>query len=260
MSSAMKIENISFKYTDNLILRDLNFTVDKGEFLGILGPNGCGKTTLLKNMCNLLKPLSGNISVGNENISKTSHKELAKKIAVVHQFDNISFDFSVHDIVLMGRMPHQRRFSGETKKDYEVVERCMKVTDSWDLRDKKILQISGGERQRVMLARALAQEPEILLLDEPISHLDIKHQINILNLCKKLNKEDNLTIIITIHDINMALKYCKKIIMMNNGQIEAYDKPEIVLTKENISNIYDIGVDIIRNKDKNITYIVPKTE
>ncbi|WP_082759722.1 heme ABC transporter ATP-binding protein [Abyssisolibacter fermentans] len=258
MISAMDIQNISFKYSNNTILKNISFSVDKGDFLGILGPNGCGKTTLLKNLCNLLKPYDGKIFLGKEEIGKISCKSLAKRMAVVHQFDVISFDFTVHDIVLMGRMPYQKRYSSEIKRDYDVVEECMKKTETWKFRDKKILQISGGERQRVMLARALAQEPEILLLDEPISHLDIKHQINLLNLCKKLNLENNLTIIVTIHDINLAAKYCDNIILMQDGKIQAYDKPERVLTEKNIKKIYDIGVELIKNKEQNMTYIIPK--
>lgn len=256
MKSAMQIKDISFKYTEKTILKNLNFSIEKGEFLGILGPNGCGKTTLLKNLCNLCKPYEGNIEVFGTSLPKISYKDLAKKVAVVHQFDSIGFDFSVYDIVLMGRMPYQKRFSSETKYDHDVVKKCMKITNTWDLKDQKILQISGGQRQRVMIARALAQEPDILILDEPISHLDIKHQINILNLCKTLNEEKGMTIIITIHDINMAAKYCKKIMLMSSGEIRAYDKPEIVLTKENIKNIYDIEVGFLRDKDE--IYIVPR--
>lgn len=258
MVSAMKINNLDFKYDDTLVLKDINLNIKKGSFIGILGPNGSGKTTLLKNICNLLKPYNGDIIVDDLNIKNIKHKELAKKLAVVHQFGDFNFDFSVYEAVLMGRYSYLKRFQSESNNDLEVVENAMKETGTWDLREKSIYEISGGERQRVMIARALAQQSEILLLDEPISFLDIKHQINILNLCRRLNKKENLTIIATLHDINLANRYCDLIMLIDSGIIEAIDTPQKVLTAENIKKVYGIDVSLLKDDDGR-PYIVPKT-
>ena len=258
MNDYIKIQNLSFKYYNNTVLKNIDFNVIKGSFISILGPNGSGKTTLLKNLCRLLKPLSGNIVLEKDDIKGLKYKEFAKKIAVVHQGTDMSFEFSVYDVVLMGRYPYQRIFRNESDIDFNIVKNAMTETGVWDLREKSINEISGGERQRVMIARSLAQEPEILLLDEPISHLDIKHQINILNLCKKLNDEKKITVISTLHDINLASRYSDYILLINNGTIEKFDTPEKVLTEENIEKVYNIKVKFFKDYEENKLYIIPK--
>lgn len=257
MSSAVRIEKLTFKYETDEVLRDIDINIPKGSFVGILGPNGSGKTTLLKNICNILKPNGGNILVNNKNVSNIKYKELAKIIAVVHQTSEIQFDFSVFDVVLMGRFPYLSRFQSESKKDMEIAKDAMMSTGIWGLRDKSINEISGGEKQRVMIARALTQQPEILILDEPISHLDIKYQVGILELCKKLNIQNKLTVIMTLHDINLAGRYSDYLILLDKGQIKVMDTPEKVLTKENISNVYDIKVDVLKRNGDKTPYIIP---
>ena len=253
----MKVDNVKFKYSNKTVLNGLNLDIEKGSFLSILGPNGSGKTTLLKNMCNLLKPYEGAIYIDNLQLKGIKYKDLAKTMAVVHQGSNPNFEFNIHDIVLMGRYPHQKRFSFDSKADLDIVKQVMLDTDIWELREKSIFEISGGERQRVIIARALAQQPEILLLDEPITFLDIKHQISILNLCKKLNKEKQITIITTMHDINLASRYSDYILLLDSGKVEVLDIPEKVVTEKNIEAVYGIKVKLI-NEEKEVPYIIPE--
>ncbi|WIV11815.1 ABC transporter ATP-binding protein [Proteiniborus sp. MB09-C3] len=257
MNSAVVIERLTFKYDTDEILKSIDIDIPKGSFVGILGPNGSGKTTLLKNICNILKPNDGKIIVNNKNVSNIKYKELAKIIAVVHQTTDIQFDFSVFDVVLMGRFPYLNRFQSEGKKDIDIAKEAMLSTGTWELRDKSINEISGGERQRVMIARALTQQPEILILDEPISHLDIKYQVGILDLCKKLNTQNKLTVIMTLHDINLAGRYSDYLVLLDKGQIKIMDTPEKVLTQENISNVYDVKVDILKRNGDKTPYIIP---
>jgi len=257
MNTAVLIEDLSFKYDTDEVLKNIDLEIPRGSFVSILGPNGSGKTTLLKNICNILKPDNGKILINNREVSNYKYKELAKIIAVVHQNSDIQFDFSVFDIVLMGRFPYTSRFKGENSKDVEIAKEAMINTGTWELREKGINEISGGERQRVMIARALAQEPEILILDEPISNLDIKYQVGILELCKRLNKEKGLTIIMTLHDINLAGRYSDYLILLDKGRIKIMDVPEKVLTKENISNVYGIKVDILKRNGDKTPYIIP---
>ncbi|MGV8153773.1 MAG: ABC transporter ATP-binding protein [Alkaliphilus sp.] len=257
MSVAIKVDKVKFKYNNKTVLNGLNLDVERGSFLSILGPNGSGKTTLLKNMCNLLKPYEGVIYIDNSQLKGIKYKELAKAMAVVHQGSTPNFEFNIYDIVLMGRYPHQKRFSFDSKDDFDIVKQVMQDTDIWELREKSIFEISGGERQRVIIARALAQQPEILLLDEPITFLDIKHQISILNLCKKLNKEKKITIITTMHDINLASRYSDYILLLDSGKVETLDVPEKVVTEKNIEAVYGIKVKLI-NEERKIPYIIPE--
>lgn len=258
MDPILKVEKIGFKYYKTSVLKDIDFNVEKGSFISILGPNGSGKTTLLKNICGLLKPESGSITLSNKNLLDFKQKDLAKTVAVVHQTKDVGFNFTVFDTVLMGRFPYIKRFEGETAKDIEITKEAMVSTGLWELKDKDIREISGGEKQRVMIARALVQEPELLILDEPIAHLDIKHQINILELCKKQNREKNITIITSLHDINLAGRYSDYIILLNKGQVIAQDRAEKVLTVENIESVYEIQVELLQYGEKSLPYIIPK--
>ncbi len=251
MDSIVNIKNLSFKYDKIDILKRITLEVVTGNFISILGPNGSGKTTLLKNISSTLKPNNGSILIEMQDIRKIKHKELAKKLAVVHQSTEVHFDFSVYNVVMMGRFPYLKRFQSESKKDEEIVKEAMLNTSTWHLKDKSINEISGGEKQRVVIARALTQQPKVLLLDEPISHLDIKYQIEILDLCKRLNKEQNITVITTLHDINMASRYSDYIVLLKEGNIKEVDVPHKTLTEENIEEVYGIKVELInRNNDK----------
>lgn len=244
--NALKINEIRFAYTAEDVLKKISFEVPKGSFVSILGPNGSGKTTLLKSVSHVLKPYAGEVMVQDKNIKKYGQKDLAKSLAVVHQTQPNDFDFTVEDVVLMGRYPYLGRFQSESSKDYDIATKAMTHTSVLHLKDKSIQHISGGERQRVMIARALTQEADTLLLDEPISHLDIKYQLEVLNVCKALTQNQQMTVVTTLHDINMASRFSDFIILMKNGEIIEMGAPNEVINKENIQRVYEVDVEIIQ--------------
>lgn len=254
---ALQVENLQFGYRKDLVLKEISFNIEKGKFVSIIGPNGSGKSTLLKTINQLYSPSQGNILIDGNNINRLKKKELARKIALVPQDTLIDYEFTVEDIVLMGRHPYKGRFQKENENDYKIVNEALKMTNTLHLKDRVITEISGGERQRVIIAKALAQKPSIILLDEPTSHLDINHQIEILNLLKRLNKETGTTIVIVIHDINLASRYSDEIIMLNEGEILGMGSPEKVITKNNIEFAYELKVEIEKNKYTNSLYLTP---
>ncbi|MBU5437857.1 ABC transporter ATP-binding protein [Tissierella sp. MSJ-40] len=254
---ALKVNDIEFGYDRELVLKGISFNIEKGKFISIIGPNGSGKSTLLKTLNNLYKPTKGNIFIEGNEISSLKGKDLAKRIALVPQNTNIDYDFTVEDIVLMGRHPYKGRFQKENQNDYSIIDESLKMTNTLHLKDRPITEISGGERQRVIIAKALAQRPTIILLDEPTSHLDINHQIDILNLLKNLNKEKGTTIILVIHDINLAARYSDEIILLNDGVVLGIGKPEEVITTTNVETAYNLNVVIDRNKYTNSLYLTP---
>ena len=253
----LEIEGLHFGYNGRETLKDINLTAKKGEFWGILGPNGSGKTTLVKAINQVLKPSSGTIRINGENIQHLKHNEIARDLAVVSQVFSINFEFTVEDIVMMGRTPHIKK--GESEEDFEIVRDAMKKTNTDYLKDRFVTQLSGGELQRVVIARALAQQPSILLLDEPTSHLDITNQIDVLNLAKSECKKGMLVVAV-IHDLDLAAYYCDKICLIRDGEIVAKGTPEEVLTTENIQNVYNLPVEIITNPITNSLNIVPLLE
>jgi iron complex transport system ATP-binding protein len=260
MKTAVDIQGLYFGYNEDLILKNINLSIDKGDFISIIGPNGSGKSTLLRNISSVLKPTKGIIKIDGKELKNYNTKELARKLAFVPQDTSIVYDFSVFDIVLMGRSPYLGRFEREKKKDFEITKEALIMTDTFQFQDRSITEISGGERQRVIVARALAQEPEILLLDEPTSHLDINHQIEILHLLKRLNKEKGMTIIVVIHDINLASRFSNKVILMKSGQILSKGTPEQVITKENIKEAYGINIMISKCHYSDGLYVIPIIE
>lgn len=254
---ALQLNNIFFSYRDTPVLKGISIDVEKSKFVSILGPNGSGKSTLLKTINNIYTPEQGSISIEGKNISLFKPKELAKKIALVPQDTIIDYDFTVKEIIMMGRHPYKGRFQRENEEDFRIVENVMKMTNTYEIKDRFITEISGGERQRVIIAKALAQDPSIILLDEPTSHLDINHQMDILNLLQKLNREKGTTIILVIHDINLAARYSDEIILIDEGIVIGAGKPEDVITLKNMEKAYNIKVAIDKNKYTNATYLTP---
>lgn len=255
----LNIKNLCFSYNEGEpVLKNINVNFAVGKFHTILGPNGSGKTTLLKNIGRLLEASSGSIMLGNENMKSMKNKVLAKTVAIVPQYTSVEFDFSVHDIVMMGRTPYISRFSEETSCDEEIVRKAMESTNTWKLKDKNINAVSGGERQRVIVARAIAQETDIILLDEPISHLDIHHQIDILKNIRVMNQEKHKTIIAVLHDLNIAAAYSDNIILMHEGKIHGVGTPAEVLTPKAIKEVYGLNVNIIKDSTSNRSHIVPE--
>ena len=237
-NSFLKIEHLKSGYSKKMIIHDISFEIAKGSFTGIIGPNGSGKTTLFKTITGELIQVEGNIFLNSNCISSMKPKQKARKIAIVTQ-NTDAVDITVEDYVLMGRYPYKEKFQlFDTVKDIELADKFMKLTGVIGFKNKLMNELSGGEQQLVAIAKALAQEPELLLLDEPTSHLDISHQMQILNLIQKLNEEYNLTVLMIIHDLNLAAEFCDYLIMMDNGKIYVKGTPEEVLTYINIEKVF----------------------
>ncbi|MFA5096089.1 MAG: ABC transporter ATP-binding protein [Candidatus Omnitrophota bacterium] len=238
MKALLKIDNLNGGYYGQDIIRGVSLDIERGDFMGIIGPNGSGKTTLLRLCSRILAIRAGGIYFDKADIARMGLKEFCRKVAFVAQDISGSFSLSVAELVLMGRIPHLKRLQFETKKDLAIAEEALALTGSAGLKDKMINELSAGERQRVIIARALAQEPVLLLLDEPTSHLDIGHQIQIMDLLKKLNHRNNLTIVMVLHDLNLASAYCNRICLLDGGKISREGAPEEVLTYQNIEAVY----------------------
>jgi len=238
MANFFEIENFTCGYENKFHISDINIAISKGSFVGIIGPNGCGKTTLFKGITGELKNKIGTISLQGKNLKHLSYKEKARNLAIVSQDIEIPH-ISVEDYVLMGRLPYHKNYQFfDTKEDYEIAQKYLDLTDVSHLRNKYLTQLSGGERQLVAITRALVQEPELLLLDEPTSHLDITHQVQVLNLVQQLNEQLGLTVLMIIHDLNLAGEYCDQLVLINNGSIQMSGSPEEVLTFNNIETVY----------------------
>lgn len=212
-------EDVKFSYNEKLVLDGITFDVVEGEVLGILGPNGCGKSTLLKNLNKNLSPQGGCVLLDGESLADIPKKDVAKKIAVVPQTNEISFSFTVREVVAMGRMPFQGMLEGEKPEDMKIIDSAIERIGLKELADRHINTMSGGERQRVIIARAVAQTPKIILMDEPTLHLDISMQFDALDLVHGLAKEQGLTVIIVSHDLPMVARYCDRIIMLHDHRI-----------------------------------------
>jgi len=218
------------------------------EFMGIIGPNGSGKTTLLRAITKVLKPQRGEVLFEEKNIWRMEFKELAQKMAFVSQTPQVGLNMTVEEFVLLGRIPYFRRFQFlETRHDEEIARKAMVLTDIFELRKRFIGELSGGERQLTVIACALAQEPKLILLDEPTAHLDIAHQVGILDLIKRLNREKGLMVIIVLHDLNLASEYCNRLLLVDNGRIHKIGTPQEVLTYQVIEEVYKTTVIVREN-------------
>ena len=265
IESIINASNVKYRYSrihraedaTDLVLDGFSLRVKEGEIVGIIGPNGSGKTTALKLISRILRPESGNIELMGKNIAYMKQKEIAKLIAVVPQGASVSFPFTVREVVLMGRSPHLGALQMERSSDFRIADNAMALTDSLDIADRNIDDLSGGERQRVIIARALTQEPKIMLLDEPSSYLDINHQVEIFDLIKRLNSDRNLTVIIVSHDLNMASEYCERLVLMKNGRVYKDGTPREVITESNIRDVYGASVIITDNILTGAPHIIP---
>ena len=241
MNLAIHTRDLSFAYKDRGVLHAVSLSIEKGEMVGMLGPNGSGKTTLLRVLSAVLGA-QGEIRLNGRKIATYGRRELSKLFAVVAQESHVNFPYTVAEIVLMGRASYHSPFALETKKDLEVARASMELTDSLFLSDRYLHELSGGEKQRVMIARALAQEPEILLLDEPSAFLDLKHQVQVFELLRRLNRERGLTIVAALHDLNLAALFFSRLVMLREGKIYRDGSPREVLTEKTIGEVYGIRV------------------
>jgi len=240
--SILRADKVGFQYGEQWVLKDVTFEVREGEVLGIIGPNGAGKTTLLKILDGILTPREGHVWLRDRDISQTGREAVAKEIGVVPQDYSMYFPFSVEEIVLMGRTPHLGLLRFEGQKDFAIARRAMEMTDITEFSRRGMGELSGGERQRVLIARAVAQEPQILLLDEPTTYLDIKHQVALFQLMKMLHEKENLTVIVVTQDINMAAQYCDRVLLLKNGRFFSMGSPCEIITTENIQKVYETDV------------------
>ncbi|MGO4886974.1 ABC transporter ATP-binding protein [Anaerobacillus sp. MEB173] len=237
----LKVQGVTGIVNEKTIIENIHLQVSCGEFVGLIGPNGSGKSTLLKHMYRVQKPDAGFITLKEQEIFKQSAKKIAKQMAVVSQESPILFDFSVYEIVLMGRSPHKRLFEQDTKRDQELVYDALEKVGMFEHKDRSYMTLSGGEKQRVLIARALAQQVDLLVLDEPTNHLDIQHQLQILDLVKSLN----FTVVAALHDLNLAAAYCDYLYVIDNGHIVASGPPEEVLRSDLLRRIFRVETDIV---------------
>jgi cobalamin transport system ATP-binding protein len=243
MNPAIQTENLTFAYKGKPVLHGVSLSIERGEMVGILGPNGSGKTTLLKIFSAALLG-RGEVKVNGRSIETYGKRELSRLFAMVPQESQILFPYTVAEIVLMGRASYHSPLVLEGKKDLEVARASMELTDSLSFSDRYLHELSGGEKQRVIIARALAQEPQILLLDEPSAFLDLKHQVQVFELMHRLNREHSLTIVAALHDLNLAALFFPRLVMLRDGKIYRDGTPRDVLTEETIEEVYGVHVKI----------------
>ena len=259
----LEIKGLTCGYSDKPVLKDISFEVEKGDFIGIIGPNGSGKTTLLRAMTKIIRPFSGFVSLNGKRISDMGFKQAACHIAMVCQETNPYFDISVEDFVGLGRIPHQSRFRFiETKQDREIINQSLETAGMFDFRKRLLRNLSGGERQMAVIAKALAQQPKVLLLDEPTVYLDISHQGYILDLVRRLNETNDVTVVIVLHELNLASEYCRRLVLLNNGKIEKIGTPKQVLDYQIIERVYKTTVVVRDNpvSHKPYVFLVPEAE
>lgn len=242
----LDISSLSFNFGSKNILADIDLSIKNNGIVGIIGPNGSGKSTLLKCIYRVLKPKTGTIFIDGKNINDYQFKETAKKMAVVAQHNDTHFDFNVLEMVLIGRSPHKKFMERDSAEDIELAYKALEQVNMKDFAGRNFSSLSGGEKQRIILARALVQNTDCLILDEPTNHLDIKHQLHFMSLAKNLK----ITVISAIHDLNIAAMYCDKIYALKEGQIIASGSVNEVITEEVIKTLYDVEAKIIYDEEK----------
>ena len=251
---ALEAKGIDFSYYNGSILKEIDLQLWQGELVGLIGPNGSGKTTLIRVLSGLISPKRGSVRLDGEVLTHFNRRQIARRIAVVPQELTVPFAFTVQEMVMLGRSPHVRPLAGASAHDRQVVEQKMTLTDTLELASRPFNELSGGEKQRVIIAMALAQEAEILLLDEPTVHLDISHQVEILELIKRLNRQQGLTVLAIIHDLNLAALYFDRLLLLNSGRIVASGTPGQVLCEERIRQVFQTNVQV----QEHPTYFTPQ--
>ncbi len=257
--TAVALHDITFSYKELPLFRELNVEFPKGEFISILGPNGSGKTTLIRHLIGALSPGHGTLSFEGRQAGSFSRKEMAKQISYVPQSGRIEWEFTLFECVAMGRYAHRTRLSSLTGHDTDAILESIESLGLSHLKHRLVTELSGGEYQRMLIARALAQESGIIALDEPVSHLDIHHQVEILSLLKNLTRDKGATVITVLHDLNAASAFSDEIILLDRGKLVAQGNVKDVLTKERIEQVYKVSVDIIRDRENNsFQFISPR--
>lgn len=243
----LRLDGLRVAYDAREVLHGLSLEVPVGQMVGLLGPNGSGKSTLLRVIAGLLPPPGGGLRLGGKALGQYGSRERARTVALVPQSVALPFAFTVFDVVAMGRHPHLGMLGAAGKHDYAVIQRALAQTDCLEVRDRLATELSGGELQRVIIARALAQEPQLLLLDEPTAHLDLNHQLDIARLLQQLNREQELTVLWVSHDVNLAAEFCDRLVMLHAGQIVGDGAPETVVTSALVERVYGLRAPVNPN-------------
>lgn len=238
--STLQVEAVCWGVAGRAIVDQVTMTVQKGEFVGLVGPNGSGKSSLLRTIYRVLAPTAGRITLDGANVWQMETRRAAQHTAVVAQERASDFDFTVEEMVMMGRTPHKGMFDHDTAEDYALIAHCLRQVKMTEFRNRRFQTLSGGEKQRVLMARALAQQPQFLVLDEPTNHLDIRYQLELLSLVKQLG----VTTIAALHDLNLAAQYCDRIFMLHEGCVVAFGTPAEVLQPERIREVYQVEADV----------------
>lgn len=252
MKNAINIKNLKVGYDKKIIIEELNLSLEKGKITSIIGSNGCGKSTLLKSIGRILKKENGEIFILDKNMNDMKSKEIAEKLAILSQNPTAPSQLKVEELVSYGRYPHRTNVSKLSNEDKQKIEWALKVTNTFEFRYRELSDLSGGQRQRVWLAMALAQETDILLLDEPTTFLDMSHQLEVLNIVKNLNDKHGCTVVMVLHDINHAAKYSDFIVAMKDGKILYKNTPDLIMSKEVLKDIYNINAELITNENYNV--------
>lgn len=246
-ASLLSVHGITVTYATHPILRDVSFEVKGGDLVVVLGPNGAGKTTLLRTIAKVVSPKVGAVLLDGRDISSIPTNQLMRTLSVVPQSGGGAFSFTVQDIVATGRTPYVSPLAPMSQRDWQVIREAMEATDVWDLKDRLFTELSGGEQRRVLIAKALAQEPQLLLLDEPTANLDLHYQLEVVELIQRLNRERNITVLAVLHDLNLAAMLGQRFILMHQGRIYAIGNAEEVLTAQNIQQVYGVPVVVTRH-------------
>ena len=250
-------KNLKVGYNERVIIEDLSIAVNKGEVVSIIGPNGCGKSTLLKTLSRMIKPISGNVYLEDKNIKEIKNKKISQKICLLSQHNNAPLDLTVEELVYFGRMPHKKWYETKTTEDKEIVDWAIENTGLIKYKNTPIGALSGGERQRAYVAQALCQKPDVLLLDEPTTYLDISYQLELMELVRTINEKFNITIVMVLHELNQASKYSDRLIIMKKGCIVSDGCPNKIVNKEVIKDVYNIECDIDKDPITNKPRIHP---
>ena len=253
----IKIDKVSLSYDKRIVLEDISLSLKEKSFVGIIGKNGTGKSTLLKAITGLLKPVKGNIFIDNEDVYKMKKGLLAKKISFMPQTMQFDFSFNVKDFIMFGRFPYINMFKLASKEDFKIVEDIMNFTETTEFAARNINELSGGEKQKVLLAQTLVQQTDIIALDEPTSHLDIGSQATIFKLLKMLNEKYDKTIITTVHDLNLAGEFCSDIALLDNKRVLNFGSAEKVLNYKDIEKVYDVTVVVHTNPVSKKPVVIP---
>ena len=244
----LRAKNIHYAYDNQPVLQGIDVHIDPGQFVGIIGPNGSGKTTLLRTLGGVITPDQGQVHFEGQAVTEVSRAQLAKRMACLTQTVNVNLPFTVRQVVLLGRNPHLKRFQRIGPADRQIALQAMTDAAVAHLADKFVTEISAGERQRVFIAMALAQQPDLLMLDEPTSHLDIAHQVRIYELLTSLHRQRNLTVVIVSHDLNLAAEYCQKLILLDSGKVAQTGSAQQVIRKDILEKVYGTTVTVQTNQ------------